>query len=58
MNREALQAYFRIGIFLFLASVLLLTIQRPDTAEYVVTVFSVCIGAALVLLVAFVARRT
>lgn len=37
-------------------SVLLLIVQQPDTAEYVVTVLSVCIGVVLMALVAFAAR--
>ncbi|MFN7209568.1 MAG: hypothetical protein ACK4P1_04135 [Aggregatilineales bacterium] len=56
MNRSALQAYFRLGMLIVVGSVLLLVVQQPDTAEYVVTVLSLCIGAALIALVALVAR--
>lgn len=56
MNRSALQAYFRLGMLIVVGSVLLLVVQQPDTAEYVVTVLSLCIGVALIALVALVAR--
>ncbi len=56
MNRSALQAYLRLGTLIVVGSVLLLMVQTPDTAEYVVTVLSLCVGALLVALVALVAR--
>jgi preprotein translocase subunit Sss1 len=56
MNQSALQAYLRLGLLIVVGSVLLLVVQQPDTAEYVVTVLSLCIGLLLVALVALVAR--
>lgn len=56
MNQNALQAYFRLGMLITVGSVLLLMVQQPDTAEYVVTVLSVCIGVVLMALVALAAR--
>ncbi len=56
MNQNALQAYFRLGMLITVGSVLLLIVQQPDTAEYVVTVLSMCIGVMLMALVAFAAR--
>jgi hypothetical protein len=60
MNQSTLQAYFRLGMLIavgsMLLSVLLLMVQRPQTAEYVVTVLSLCIGVLLMALVALVAH--
>ncbi|MCS6870096.1 MAG: hypothetical protein RML95_04615 [Anaerolineae bacterium] len=56
MNRGVLQAYFRLGMLIAVGSVLLLVVQQPETAEYVVTVLSLCIGIVLMVLVALVAR--
>jgi hypothetical protein len=56
MNQSALQAYFRLGMLIAVGSVLLLMVQQPETAEYVVTVLSLCIGVLLMALVALVAR--
>jgi len=56
MNQSTLQAYFRLGMLIAVGSVLLLMVQRPQTAEYVVTVLSLCIGVLLMALVALVAH--
>jgi hypothetical protein len=55
---DALKAYMRIGFWILLLSVVLLFFQQPGTAEFVITVCSIGIGAALVGLVVLVNRIT
>ena len=57
LNTDALKAFFRLGILLFVLSVGILFVQTPGSPEFVVTVCSALIGAVLVVLVAVVARR-
>lgn len=57
MNSEALKAFFRLGVLIIVLSVAILFAQKPGSPEFTVTILSVCIGAALVALVAWVARR-
>ncbi len=54
MAPELLKAFFRAGVFVTGTSVFLLFIVTPDSAEFVVTVLSVCVGVTLLTLVALV----
>lgn len=56
MNREALQAFFRSGVFIVVVALLLVFNSAPDSAEYVVSVCSLAIGLTLALLVVVVSR--
>jgi len=56
-NSELLQAFLRLGIFIVVGSLGLLLIVKPNQPEFVVTILSLCIGATLVALVAWTARR-
>lgn len=58
MNPQALQAFFRAGIFIAgLALVLMLALPR-DSAEFVVSTCSLLIGLALIGCVWLVTRLT
>ncbi|MCY4147360.1 MAG: hypothetical protein OXE95_03370 [Chloroflexi bacterium] len=52
MTPEMLQAFYRMGVFVLGVSLLLFFLVEPDSAEYVISILSAGIGAALVLLVA------
>lgn len=52
MTPELLKAFYRMGVFVLGASLLLFFIVEPDSAEQVITIMSAGIGAALLLLVA------
>jgi preprotein translocase subunit Sss1 len=54
MAPELLKAFFRAGVFVTGTSVFLLFIVKPDTAEFVITILSICIGITLLALVALV----
>lgn len=51
MRPELLKGFYRIGVFIVGTSVLLLFIVKPDSAEFAVTLLSICIGMTLILLV-------
>jgi hypothetical protein len=57
VNSEALRGFFRLGMFIVVLAVVLLFILKPGSAEYVVTVLSLVIGAMLLALVGWVVRR-
>ena len=46
-----LKAFYRMGIFVAGSSALLLFVVKRDSAEFVITVLSLCIGLTLMLLV-------
>jgi len=52
MAPELLKGFFRAGVFVTGTSVFLLFIVKPDSAEFVITVLSICVGVALLTLVA------
>lgn len=54
MNPDMLKAFYRMGIFVAGSSALLLFVVKRDSAEFVVTVLSLCIGLTLMLLVSLV----
>ena len=55
MRPELLKGFYRVGVFIIGASVFLLFIVEPDTAEFVVTLLSLCIGITLLALVSLAA---
>lgn len=56
MTPELLKGFYRIAIFVLGVSIALLFVVKPDTAEFVVTVLSIGIGSALLILVILTSR--
>ena len=56
MTPELLKGFYRIAAFVLGVSIALLFVVKPDTAEFVVTVLSIGIGAALLVLVILTSR--
>jgi len=54
MAPELLKAFFRAGVFVTGTSVFLLFIVKPDSAEFVITVLSICVGVTILALVSLV----
>jgi hypothetical protein len=57
MNTEGLRGFFRLGMFIVVLAVVLLFVVKPGSAEFVATVLSLVVGAILLALVGWVARR-
>jgi hypothetical protein len=49
MSRDALQGFLRLGIFIGGLGLLMVFLQKPGTAEYVLSMCSTLLGAVLVL---------
>ncbi|MDX1995226.1 MAG: hypothetical protein SF029_22780 [bacterium] len=58
MDSRQLHAFFRFGVFIFVCSLVLVFLQPPGSAEYVVSVCSTLIGAVMLLLVLVILRLT
>jgi hypothetical protein len=56
MNPEALRGFMRMGLFVALSSFVLLFLLDRSSPEFIISLFSLCIGATLVALVAWAAR--
>ena len=56
MTPELLKVFYQVAIFVLVASIALLFIVKPDTAEYFVTLLSICVGALLLVLVILTSR--
>lgn len=54
---QAFKAALSLAFFIVVASLLVLTLQTPGTAEFVVSVLSLVIGLALLGLVVWVMKR-
>ncbi len=52
MTPSILKVFYTIAVFIVGASLVLLFIVPPDSAEYIVTLLSTCVGAVLLILVA------
>lgn len=52
MTPSILKVFFSIAIFIVGSSLLLLFVVPSDSAEYIVTLLSVCVGSILLILVA------
>ena len=48
MSRDALQGFLRLGFFIGGCGLLMIFFQQPGSAEYVLSVCSALIGAALI----------
>lgn len=57
MSSEALRTFLRWGVLLVIVSVVLFFLQKPGSAEQVITVMTVFIGLILIGLVTWIARR-
>ncbi len=51
MSPEILRGFYRLAVFLSGASIVLLFLVPPDSAEFVVTIMSLGIGLTLLLLI-------
>jgi hypothetical protein len=58
MSPDLLKSFFRAGIFVAGTSIFLLFIVEPESAEFVITVVSLCIGIVLMSLVALMVWYT
>jgi hypothetical protein len=56
MSSDGLKAFFRIGVWITILSVLLLFIVKPGSPEFVVTLLTIGIGVLLMILVALTIR--
>lgn len=56
MNPEALRGAFRIGVFITVASLLMVFMQPRESAEFVISVCSTGIGLAMIAMVLLVIR--
>ena len=56
MDPELLRGGFRIGFLVAILALITLPFQRPDSAEFVVTVLALVMGALFASLVTLVAR--
>lgn len=57
MSPESGQAWFRVGVFLTLISLLILPFQPRDSAEFIVTLLALLSGVLLLILVGWLVRR-
>ena len=56
MAPELLKGFYRIAVFVLGVSIALLLVVKPDTAEFVVTLLSIGVGAALLIMVFLTSR--
>ncbi|MBM3128776.1 MAG: hypothetical protein FJ009_09155 [Chloroflexi bacterium] len=57
MNPELTRIWFRVAVFMTLGSAVLIPLQKPDTAEFVISVTSFIIGLAFLAALIVLARR-
>ena len=57
MNPQAAKAGLSLGLFIVVASVLLLPFEPPGSAEFVVTVLSLCVGLVTIGVIALAIRK-
>ncbi len=57
MNPQAAKAGLSLGLFIVVASALMLPFEPPGSAEFVVTVLSLCVGLMTVGVIAFAIRK-
>jgi len=57
MPPELTQLWFRVAIFMTLVSAVLIPLQKPDTAEFVISVTSFIIGVVFVAVLMVTIRR-
>ena len=56
MTPELLKGFYRIAVFVLGVSIVLLFFVEPDSAEFVVTLMSIGVGAALMTAVILTSR--
>ncbi len=56
MDRNALQGFFRLGMFIGGCGLVMVFLQKPGSAEFVLSVCSTLIGAAIMLGVVLLIR--
>lgn len=56
MTPELLKGFYRIAVFVLGVSIALLFVVKPDTAEFVVTLMSIGVGAVLLIMVILTSR--
>ncbi|MDE2637638.1 MAG: hypothetical protein OXI30_14855 [Chloroflexota bacterium] len=56
MTPELLKGFYRIAVFVLGVSIALLVVVKPDSAEFIVTLMSIGIGAALLVAVILTSR--
>ena len=52
MTPSILKVFYTLAVFIVGASLVLLFIVPPDSAEYIATLLSACVGTVLLILVA------
>ena len=57
MNREAVRALLRFGVFIAFTSLVLLFFVPRGSPSFVVTVMSLCVGGVMTGLAAYLIRR-
>ncbi len=57
MNPQMAKAGLGLGFFVIVAAALILPLQAPGSAEFVVTVLALIVGIVMVAVVAFAIRR-
>jgi hypothetical protein len=56
MSPDAGQAWFRLGFFITIVSLVILPFQRRDSAEFVVSVIALILGLLILGIVALVVK--
>ena len=56
MSPDAGQAWFRLGVFLVLMSLIILPFQRRESAEFVVTVLALLVGLLMLVIVTVIIK--
>ena len=57
MNPQAAKAGLTLGLFIIIAAALILPLEAPGSAEFVVTVLSLLIGLVATGVIAFAIRK-
>lgn len=57
MNPQMAKAGLGLGFFVIVAAALILPLQAPGSAEFVVTVLALIVGIVMVAVIAFAIRR-
>lgn len=58
MAPELTHIWFRVAVFMTLVSAVLIPLQQPDTAEFVISVTSFVIGLVFVTAIIVLVRRS
>lgn len=58
MSPELGKTWFRVAMFITVTAGLLLFFVTPGTAEFFITLFTLCIGLVFILIIAIIARKS